>query len=47
MAGVGGVASVLLALGAWVAMRRRLETLRNAEELGQARDHAEAANRAK
>jgi signal transduction histidine kinase/CheY-like chemotaxis protein len=47
VAGVGGVASVLLALGAWVAMRRRLETLRNAEELGQARDNAEAANRAK
>src|SRR5262249_54899339 len=44
VAGVGGAASVLLAIATWVAMRRRVELLRNAQQLGQARDQAEAAN---
>jgi signal transduction histidine kinase/CheY-like chemotaxis protein len=47
VAGAGATASVALAIAAWVAMRRRQELLRNALALGQARDHAEAANRAK
>lgn len=44
---VGGASSVALALFTWVLMRRRLQSLRNREELQIAKDRAEAANRAK
>ncbi len=47
IATTGGVASVLLALFTWFLMRRRIRSLRAAEELHAAKEYAEAANRAK
>lgn len=47
IASVGGVASVTLALLTWFLMRRRIRSLKAAEELRIAKEHAEAANRAK
>ncbi|MEP7157033.1 MAG: hybrid sensor histidine kinase/response regulator, partial [Betaproteobacteria bacterium] len=47
IATIGGVSSVLLALSTWFIMRRRIRSLRAAEELRAAKEFAEAANRAK
>ncbi len=47
IASIGGIASVLLALTTWLIIRRRIRALRAAAELRAAKDHAEAANRAK
>jgi signal transduction histidine kinase/ActR/RegA family two-component response regulator len=47
IASVGGVASIALALLTWFLMRRRIRGLKAADELRIAKEHAEAANRAK
>ena len=47
IASIGGITSVLVALFTWFVMRRRIRSLRAAEELRMAKENAEAANRAK
>ncbi len=47
IASIGGIGSTLLALFTWFLMRRRIRSLRAAEELRIAKENAEAANRAK
>jgi two-component system, sensor histidine kinase len=47
VARVGAAASVLLALLTWALLRRRIRTRRADEELRSAKEHAEAASRAK